>query len=180
MLKYGTFNQNYQFFYNFAKEHSEYEFILKPHPELKRQIVNQKLMPIKEMEKYFNDWQNLPNAQIYELSDYFDMFRTSDLLITDCNSFLLEYLPTNKPVIHLINDKSVGHNKYGQKIISGYYKVINVDEIEQLLKQLLVEKQDPLKSVREKIINDLEQSKDGVAKQIIQEIEQIFEINYDR
>ena len=66
------------------------------------------------------------------------MFRTSDWLITDCNSFLYEYLPTNKPVIHLINDKSVGHNEYGQKLISGYYPAKNIEETNQLLEQLLL------------------------------------------
>lgn len=165
MLRFGTFNWNYKFFYNFAKNHPEIEFILKPHPELKRQIVSNGLMSISEMTEYFKMWENLPNAQIYEFGNYFDMFRTSDLLITDCNSFLYEYLPTKKPVIRLIGKNSAGHNEFGQKIISGYYPVRNIEELESQLNLILNEEKDPLLSVREKIINEnLIQPEGGVGE----------------
>ena len=174
ILRFGTFDKNYKFFYNYAKNHPEFEFILKPHPELKKVIIKQNLMSIEEMNQYFKMWENLPNAQIYDSGCYFDMFRTSDLLITDCNSFLYEYLPTNKPVIHLINDKSVGHNEYGQKLISGYYPAKNIEETNQLLEQLLVKGYDPLKDVRTNIIeNVLKQPPCGVGKYIMRYIEKI-------
>ena len=165
MLGFGTFDWNYKFFFNFAKNHPEIEFIIKPHPELKRQIVKQGLMSISEMTQYFEMWENLPNAQVYEYGNYFDMFKTSDLLITDCNSFLYEYLPTKKPVIHLISESSVGHNSFGEKIISGYYNASNIDELNKQLELVLFKNEDPLLPVREKIIaEDLIQPKDGVAK----------------
>lgn len=164
-LRFGTFTWNYKFFYNFAKEHQEYEFIFKPHPELKRQIIRQGLMSIGEMTEYFKMWENLPNAQVYEFGNYFDMFRTSDLLITDCNSFLYEYLPTKKPVIHLIGEHSVGHNEFGQKIISGYYAVRNMEELQSQIDLILFKNKDPLLSVREEVIEKiLVQPEGGVAK----------------
>ncbi len=167
LLKFGTFTWNYKFLYDYAQTHTEIEFILKPHPALKRQIIRLGLMSIKEMTEYFQNWENLPNSQIYEMADYFDMFRTSDLLITDCNSFLYEYLMTEKPVIHLINENSVGHNEYGQKIISGYYPVKNLQELESQLNLILYEKQDPLLSVRKNVIkNELIQPEEGVAQYI--------------
>jgi len=177
LLRYGTFDWNYKFFYNYANKHPEYEFILKPHPELKRQIIRQNLMTVDEMNQYFKMWAELPNVQIYESGSYFDMFRTSDLLVTDCNSFLFEYLPTNKPVIHLISNKSVGHNEYGKKIISGYYPAKNINEIENLMEQLLEKGIDPLKEVRTKILkNDIKQPEGGVSKYIVKQIEKICEI----
>lgn len=164
-LKFGTFNWNYKFFYNFAKEHQEYEFIFKPHPALKKRIVRQGLMSYSKMTEYFKMWENLPNAQVYEMGNYFDMFRTSDLLITDCNSFLYEYLPTKKPVIHLIGEHSVGHNAFGQKIISGYYPARNMEELQSQIDLVLFKNQDPLLSVREEIIEkNLVQPEGGVAK----------------
>lgn len=167
-LRFGTFDWNYQFIYNFAKNHPEIEFILKPHPELKRQIIRNNLMNSHKMDEYFNNWEKLSNAQIYASGNYFDMFRTSDLLITDCNSFLYEYLPTKKPVIQLISKNSVGHNSFGQKIISGYYKAATVEELEQLIDTVLMKSDDPLLPVREKIIaQDLIQPAGGVAKFIV-------------
>lgn len=151
-LKFGTFNQNYDYFLNFAKNHPEYEFIFKPHSSLKREIIKRKLMTLKEMEQYFSEWENLANAQVYENGNYIDMFRTSDLLITDCNSFLLEYLLTKKPVLRLVNQNSVSFNEYGKEIIKGYYKACSIQEIDKYLKTILVLNKDPLLEQREKII----------------------------
>ena len=179
VLGFGTFDWNYKFFFSFAKNHPEIEFIIKPHPELKRQIVKQGLMSISEMTQYFEMWENLPNAQVYEYGNYFDMFKTSDLLITDCNSFLYEYLPTKKPVIHLISESSVGHNSFGEKIISGYYPAKNLEEIKLQLDLVLFKNQDSLLPVREKIIaNDLIQPQGGVAKFIENYISRILGENY--
>lgn len=176
MLKFGTFDWNYKYIYDFTKNHPEIEFILKPHPELKRQIIRKNLMSIDEMTKYFKMWEKLPNAQIYEMGNYFDIFRTSDLLITDCNSFLYEYLPTKKPVIQLINKHSVGHNPFGQKIISGYYKAKNIEELETLINKVLINGEDPLLSIREKVIaKDLVQPKNGVAQFILDFIFNLLE-----
>ena len=154
-LRFGTFNWNYKFFLEYAKKHPEYEFILKPHPSLKREIVKRKLMTIDETNEYFNEWMNLENASVFESGNYIDMFRTSDVLITDCNSFLFEYLPTEKPVIQLINPKSKGHNEFGRKIIEGYYKAKSTDEIEEFLDKILLKGEDSLLQKRKDIIKNV-------------------------
>ena len=175
ILKYGTFDKNYKFFLEYAKTHQDVEFIIKPHPTLKKEIIRHKLMNETQMKKYFEEWINLQNAQICEDGDYFDMFRTSDLMITDCNSFLSEYLPTEKPVIHLISKHSVGHNKYGEQIIAGYYKSYSNEETEKLLDNILYKNQDPLLEKRKKIINtDFVWNREGTAKGIVKYLENII------
>ena len=146
---------------------------------MRKAIVQHELMTISEMTQYFKNWENLPNAQIYEYGNYFDMFRTSDLLITDCNSFLYEYLPTKKPVIRLISENSVGHNSFGEKIIAGYYNASNIEELNTLLELILFKNKDPLLSVRERIIaEDLIQPEGGVAKFIANYISGILGGNH--
>ena len=153
-LKYGTFLWSGKFLYDFALSHKEYEFIIKPHPQLKRHLVNRKIMSIDEVNKYFNNWNKLENAQVYEKGAYFDMFRTSDLLITDCNSFLFEYLPTLKPVIHLVSENSIGHNEFGQEIIKGYYSAHNTEELSKYLYDILVLNLDKKANIRKDIIEN--------------------------
>ncbi len=175
ILKFGTFDWNYRFFYDFAKAHPEIEFILKPHPRLKKSIVTSQLMSVEEMQAYFRRWEQLPNARIYELNNYFDMFRTSDLLITDCNSFLYEYLPTLKPVLRLINQNSVGHNAFGNAIIAGYYQANDLKEIQYYLDLILLQNQDPLFSVRKAIVNNkLIQPQKGTANYIFNYLERLL------
>ena len=111
---------------------------------------------------YFKQWGELSNAQVYDKGDYFDMFRTSDLLITDCNSFLFEYLPTLKPVIHLVNKYSVGFNPFGQMITKGYYDAENEKEIEELIQNLLFNEKDFLLPIRKKALEKIQ--KNGTKK----------------
>ena len=148
ILKYGTFDRNYNFFLDIAKNHQEIEFILKPHPILKHQILEKKLMTKVQMEDYFKQWENLPNAQIIEGGNYFDMFRTSDMLITDSCSFLSEYLPLGKPVIHLISNSSSGLNGFGNKITQGYYKALNLNDLKRYIDEVLINNNDTLKDLR--------------------------------
>ena len=175
ILKYGTFDKNYTFFLDYAKKHQEIEFIFKPHPALKKEVVRHNLMSEQEINAYYQQWASLPNAQIIEDGNYYDMFRTSDLMITDCNSFLSEYLPTQKPLILLISENSVGYNVYGQKIIGGYYKSYTNDETEKLLDELLYKGNDPLSIKREDILNTVFcWNKQGVANEIINVLENLI------
>ena len=174
-LRYGTFHWNYRFMLDYAKQNSDYEFILKPHPALMSEIITKHLMTEDEMNRYFDEWNSLPNTKTYGKTDYFDMFRTSDLMITDCCSFLLEYLPTEKPVIHLVRENSVGQNLFGQKIIKGYYSTHNLDELQTNLDMLLKENNDPLKPVRlDTLKNDLYQPENGVAEYIVDYVTSIL------
>ena len=101
-----------------------------------------------QMEDYFKQWENLPNAQIIEGGNYFDMFRTSDMLITDSCSFLSEYLPLGKPVIHLISNSSSGLNGFGNKITQGYYKALNLNDLKRYIDEVLINNNDTLKDLR--------------------------------
>ena len=177
ILKLGTFDWNCEFLYNYAKNHPEIEFIFKPHPGLKKHIVREDFMTYEGMCEYFKQWEELPNAQIYDEGDYFDMFRTSDMMITDCNSFLYEYLPTGKPVIHLVREDAVGFNEFGEKIIAGYYPARNTDELEELIDKVLLRGEDSKREIREKTIReDLIQPEGGVAKYIENYIVETLEI----
>ena len=174
-LRYGTFHWNYKFMLEYIKSNPEYEFVFKPHPALYSEIVTKKFMSEDEMNEYFNELKSLDNLKTYDKTDYFDMFRTSDLMITDCCSFLLEYLLTEKPVIHLIRENTVGQNLFGQKITSGYYKTHNLHELKSNLDKLLVEEKDELKSVRLKTIKEnLYQPENGVSQYITEYITKIL------
>ena len=169
VMRYGTFDYNHDYFLQLAKEHPEVEFIFKPHPELARKLVYFGIMSQEEVEKYWQAWRELPNAQVYEGGYYFDMFRTSDLMITDCNSFLLEYLPSGKPLIQMIRHNSVGQNMYGKIVTEGYYKAHNREELKRHIQDVLFNGNDPKYDVRQDIIKyDLQQPECGCGEFIHQ------------
>ncbi len=88
------------------------QFVFKPHPVLRSKL--EVLWGKEKTETYYNLWANLPNATIHE-ADYIDLFLTSDAMIHDSGSFIVEYLYVNKPVMRTINDLPLDHqfNKFG-------------------------------------------------------------------
>ncbi len=166
-LKFGTFDKYYKFFIEYAKFHPEIEFVFKPHPMLKKTIIRKKLMSPEETEKYYSFWEESSNTHLWEKGDYFDIFKTSNLMITDCNSFLTEYLPTQHPLIRLVPEKTIGLNIFGEEITQGYYKIHNLEELKEILDKLIIQKQDPLEDERKKCLEKLILPQNGVCSVII-------------
>ena len=146
--QWATFEWNGLAIQEWAKAHTDTEWIFKPHPAFRSTVHTMNIMSEAEIDEYYGEWSKIGN--VYEQGDYFDMFRTSDLLITDCGSFLTEWLPTEKPCIHLLT------NNEAQKIRSPvhenssrhYYKVNNLEKLNETMEMLVVRREDPLAEAR--------------------------------
>lgn len=149
----ATFLDNGKFILELAQKHPETTWIFKPHPQLKCALLNSGVMSEEEIDTYYKAWENVGRA--YLQGSYFDIFKTSDIMITDCCSFLDEYLPTGKPIIHLINANHIEYNLFGAKIISQNYKAYNCKEIEEFFNELVINKNDYLKEARMKLISEV-------------------------
>ena len=94
------------------------------------------------------------------------------MLITDCGSFLSEYLPTKSPVFHLISEDPVPHHPFHNRSARSYYKIHTVDELENMFKTVILEKND---SMREERLKDLESLSFGNATDnIMEELEKLL------
>lgn len=151
----SNFPEQYKFFLEFAKLHQEYSFVLKPHPALRAMCISTGFMKEEEFDTYINEWQNLKNAVVYTQGNYFDIFKTSDVLITDCSSFLAEYFPSEKPIIFLDREGRAAFDEFGENIKQGFYRIDNTENLETLLEKLLQQENDPLKSVRKEILKNI-------------------------
>ena len=172
----ATFRENYKYILDFAKKNTETTWIFKPHPRLKYALLRNKIMTMEEIENYYNEWREIGN--IYEQGDYFDIFKTSDMMITDGCSFLGEYLPTTKPLIRLVGDKALKLNKLGEMIVSGYYQVYNKEEFEKQIYDIVVNKEDTKKELRENLIKEIIDEKETSSHKIYSYIlKTISEVN---
>jgi len=124
---YATFEWNGEYILEYAKKHPEINWVFKPHPTLKERIISQKIMSNEQVENYWKEWDRISFK--YESGDYLDIFAQSKAMITDCGSFLTEYFVTEKPVIHLISEKSYGYNPSAEAVVENYYKANNLEEI---------------------------------------------------
>lgn len=103
----SCFERYYVNFLNYLTEHPEIEIILKPHPMLRKLIYDKDIQKTwnatpnitpEEYEEFINKWCNLPNANIVDDGNYFNLFATSDAMILDSLSFTAEYMLLNKPM----------------------------------------------------------------------------------
>ncbi len=147
-LRFATFRWNGREMLEYARRHSEISWVFKPHPRLKYELVEQKIMTLEEANDYYDSWASLDNSEFYNSGDYIRLFQESDLLITDCISFLGEYLPSGNPVILLENTESAGYNELGKEIISSYYSCKAWNEVENSINSVIVDKIDPEKHLR--------------------------------
>ena len=123
----ATFQWNYKFLYEFAKNHPETSWIVKTHPALPLKVVSNKIFPsIAAYEEYLQAWDDLPNAQVYMGAYYQAIFATSDGMIQDCASFVAEYQYVDKPMIYLTRDTQK-FNELGAAILNASYLVDGKD-----------------------------------------------------
>ena len=153
-LSMSNFQEYYAFLLEFAKKHNEYSFIVKPHPALRSTCISSGFMKEAEYDAYMNEWNSLKNASVYTDGAYFDIFKTSDVLVTDCSSFLAEYFPSEKPIILLDRPTRAPFDEFGKKLESGFYKVQKPTELPELFYKLLVEKEDILATTRRNILKE--------------------------
>ena len=167
-LNFATFKWNGKYILEYAKSHPELKFVFKPHPQLKTRMIIRKIMSEKEVDNYFEEWKKI--AVFCNDADYYDLFKKSRMMITDCSSFLGEYFPTKNPVINLKNKNSVKFNPFGQKITDSYYKVYDLKTLKEVMKMLLEDNQDPMKEQRLETLKELDIINTPACERILKEI----------
>lgn len=167
---FSTFDKNYIFFKMIAKKYSDIYWVFKPHQSLRYHLEEIGFMTKKEINEYYEFWEKLPNGEFKNESDYFDVFKNSDALITDCGSFLAEYLPTKKPILHLVNPNSAGFNDIGKELLKSYYNADDNNDIVNFLNDVIINSNDYLKDKRLKNLALVKPNNTGAGKFIVEHI----------
>lgn len=102
------------------EEREDLFLIIRPHPALIENIKNEDEEGIPGIIRFNNRINKMDNVYFDTNFDYRHSFAISDALISDASSFLLEYLPTYKPIMYLPNYEGPGLNDDGD-IVNSYY-----------------------------------------------------------
>ena len=166
-LKIGTFDKTGEQILAFAKVHPEYRWVFKPHPDLKEVLYTDKHYGPDFTENYYSQWEEI--GEIYDKGNYFGLFMASDILITDCSSFLLEYMPTLKPIIRLERLGSQKVSALGKEFLKGMYRVRNVSEMSRCLEAL--KQKDSLLEVRNDLTKNVLRKEKNACANIVKKLE---------
>ncbi|MCD7878684.1 MAG: hypothetical protein LUG16_01980 [Candidatus Gastranaerophilales bacterium] len=171
-LNLSTFNETGKFILDYARRHPEIKWIFKPHPTLKTALLRIGEMSEKEIDDYYSEWEKF--AKCCYNSEYIELFNKSTAMITDCGSFLLEYFVTGKPLIRLVSQNNTNSiHSHCKKIFSTFYEAGDLSELSKVLDEVIVNKQDPLRTKRNTIINSLDFIKINAAENIMADLEEI-------
>ncbi|MFC5191140.1 CDP-glycerol glycerophosphotransferase family protein [Algoriphagus aquatilis] len=153
-ISFSSFLYLSDFFIEILKEYEKHiEICFKPHPLLKGKLYLHPEWGLNKTNEYFDLWETLSNASLNE-SDYFELFLTSDALIHDSGSFLIEYLYTEKPTLRTDKDDTIKDrlNSFGKLAYNVHYIAKNKEDIREFLENV-IEGRDPKKNERLKFKN---------------------------
>ena len=103
------------------KEHIQIAF--KPHPRLLTELYRHSEWGRERTDAYYKMWSEMDNTQL-ETGEFIDLFMTSDALIHDCASFVVEYNYTHRPVLFMSRELDVllrGETEFSQKAFRVLY-----------------------------------------------------------
>ena len=172
IYKQGTWEWNGEHILELAKQHQDTtEWIFKPHPRFKIELTNL-LHSAEKAQAIFDEWGKV--ATVYTEGNYMDIFKTADLMISDCCSFKIEWLPTEKPYIELVSHyPNADLGDMYRHFCEGYYKARTTEDIDKFFDQIVYQKQDPYKQKRQELLKEIpQQSSLNIYNHICQELAQ--------
>ena len=176
---FSTFMKNGKYILDFAKKHTEINWVFKPHPTLKYRLINDGILSETEINSYFEEWEKFATC-CYD-SNYYELFLDSKALITDSASFLTEYFCTEKPIIHLISSKSkVIPLPPFEKILNTFYKVKNINDLNKAFDEILIKNQDSKKEERISLLKECNLHQKNASLNIMQDINNLLGVTDER
>lgn len=154
ILKWATYEWSGEYLLELAKKHLDTtEWVFKPHPRFYLCLIEE--FGQEYADKVFQDWAKI--STLCDTGNYFDLFKTADLLISDCGSFRTEWLPTKKPYLYLVSNYKGCDSLTAveQHFCGGYYFAKNIQDIDKYFKLLVQDKKDPLKEKRMELLKEI-------------------------
>ena len=177
IFRFSTFPDNHQVLLDLAEEtRDRTTWIFKPHPMLRQAVIHAGIMTEEKLDAYFRAWSEV--GQVYDQGDYFGIFKSSDLMITDCASFLAEYLPSGHPLIRLINPGSCPLDRLGNCFADCYYNVHNEEELKQVFEELVVLGNDSMATNRKELARTLIDPRQTAADKVLRDLQEALGIRH--
>lgn len=147
-LKMGTFAWSGPAMLDLVRKYPDVDFLLKPHPNLALAMERGGPQSAQQFAEWLAAWAAEANTSQFTSGHYFDLFRSSDLMITDSGSFLAEYLPTGRPILRLTRPDAAPMNTAGQALLPAFYTADDGEQLGAAVHDLLIAQNDPLAGLR--------------------------------
>ena len=144
----------YKSLIEYAKKNQNVDFLLRPHPLTFGNFIKTGEMTKQEVDDYIKQIDDMPNMSMDKEKEYNGTIWGSDALITDISAFLPEYYITGKPIIFCASNMFLEPTEETKMMLTGCYVSHSEEETYEYLDKLKCG-DDPLKDIREKVIDKL-------------------------
>lgn len=164
LLKLSTFLLYSDFMLYLADKYKhQVQFVFKPHPQLKSALYSHEDWGPQRTNDYYAKWENGYNTSAC-YGYYVDLFKSSDAMIHDCGSFMIEYLYTRKPVMFLSNyNRKQQSNKVGIRAYECHYQGSTKLEIDGFINDVVLNGVDTKKIERDSFYSNILVPPNGVS-----------------
>lgn len=178
-LHLSCFLDIYEYMIDLARKYEEeIEFIFKPHPHLYPALCQE--WGQQKTDDYYNLWRSMPNTSISEGNAY-EVFKSSDALIHDCGSFLLDYLYTKKPCLYVAfsGKLNVETSEDGLDAYNAHYHAYRKEDIENFLRDIVCDGKDNMRNNREEVFDKYIKTGNGdsASRNIVKNIKESLQQN---
>ena len=132
------------------------QIAFKPHPFLISRLYGHTGWGKERTNAYYQQWAEGENTQL-EQTGFVDLFMTSDAMIHDCFSFLVEYHYTQKPVMYV---QSHDHehvdqlNALGKQALAVHYQGKDEAALIDFIERVVLAGEDPMRPQRKQFYQE--------------------------
>lgn len=155
------------FFFEFCRRHQDIDFVFRPHPLCFQNFLQTGQLKNSELKRLEMDYNNSSNMVLDKTNEYRDTFLSSDILVSDLSSMMLEFFATEKPVVY--THRVDLFNELGRSLSGGFYWVKNSTELKKTL-EMLISGNDPLRETRKELMKTVSYMPKGGAGLRVKEI----------
>lgn len=120
-----------------AKENTDIQFIIRPHPLMFGNFVKTGEMSEAEVAVFKEYCAQEQNVQLDESKEYIEKFWNSDILITDLSGIVPEYFVTGKPILYCHSNAAFVYTQYASDMIRSCYEVHNENDLTGFFHELV-------------------------------------------
>lgn len=150
------------YFLNLARKFKNIRFILRPHPMMFKNLIDNKMISENDVNEYIKDLKK-NNIELSIQNDVASDFEKADLLITDYSSIIPMFFIMDKPIIYCPSQIILNHEY--NFLSEGMYISNSWNVIEKNI-ELLINGEDILKNIRKNHVEILKKEHLGASKRI--------------
>lgn len=122
-------------FMKYVERHPEIYFIIRPHPLMFSNFIDNGVMSVDEVAVFKNNCERISNITLDTSADYLPLLENTDVLITDVTALMVEFFYANVPIIYC--DDTTNFSDEALQMTEAMYKAQDWDQIVTCIEEIV-------------------------------------------